>query len=112
MFGGSFSNPFNSPFSMQKIGRLRESANFISTEIDEEKFKDPYGPQFKSRLVDMDNNDYIASEAVNIRNWAAFHPENQYEITLAPISNKKYDSDEELKSALNKTGYKEEDVKK
>ena len=85
-------NPFKSPFSMQQVGRLKESG-FLSTEIDEEKFKDPYGGQFKSRLIDMDNNDYIASEAVNIRNWAAFHPENQFEITLMPVTNKKYDSE-------------------
>lgn len=102
-------NPFKSPYSMQKIGRLRESG-FLSTEINQEKFKDPYGGQFKERLIDMDNNDYIASEAVNIRNWAAFHPENQYEVTLMPITNKKYDSETEITKDLNEL-YSEDERK-
>src|SRR4029078_1926711 len=95
---------------MQQVGRLMESG-FLSTEIDEEKFKDPYGGQFKSRLIDMDNNDYIASEAVNIRNWAAFHPENQFEITLMPVTNKKYDSEDQITTDLNAI-YKEDERKK
>lgn len=83
--------------------------SFVSTEILAEKFKDPYGAEFKKLLYDMFANDYIAAEAVMIRNWSAFAPQSQG--TLMPMGDKVYESDEELQKDLDASGYDERDRK-
>ena len=82
---------------------LAESATttvqeYVSKEITEEKFKPIYGKEFKKLLWDMYLNDYIAGEAVNIKSWAGF--QNQSEISLLPIGNKVYESQQDLDAEL------------
>lgn len=80
---------------------LGESAlqSFVSTEIEEEKFKDLYGREFKKQLYDMFANDYIAQEGTIIKSWSGFA--NQLEGKLMPRINKDYESQEKLQGALN-----------
>lgn len=87
--------------------RLAESAyqtaalSYQSKELlNAEKFKDPYGVEFKRLLWDMYCNDYIAAEAVNIKNFAAHA--NQTQAKVMPIGRRVYESDEELQKALDK----------
>jgi hypothetical protein len=87
--------------------KLAESATqtavlgYASKELlNAEKFKDPYGVEFKRLLWDMYCNDYIAAEAVNIKNWAAHA--NQTQVKVMPIGRKVYESEEELNKALDK----------
>lgn len=68
--------------------------------LNAEKFKDPYGVEFKRLLWDMYCNDYIAAEAVNIKNWAAHA--NQTRPTLIPKGRRVYESTEDLNKALDK----------
>lgn len=109
---------YKSPFSMYDNGksivsppRLKENAQqleYISRELqNEEKFKDPYGTEFKKLLYDMYSNDYIAAGAVDIKVDTAFASPVQPE--LMPMGFKVYDSEEELQKALGKTGYTETD---
>lgn len=99
----------------QYKNQLAESAQsalqtFVSKEIEAEKFKDPYGPEFKKVLYDMFVNDYVSAEAVNIRCWAAYAP--QTEGQLMPMGERVYESNEELQTDLDKSGYKEKERKK
>ena len=87
--------------------KLAESATqtavlgYASKELlNAEKFKDPYGVEFKRLLWDMYCNDYIAAEAVNIKNWAAHA--NQTQAKVMPIGRRVYESEEELNKALDK----------
>lgn len=79
----------------------------VQSELDEEKFKEPYGPEFKKLLYDMYANDYIAATAVDIINWASFGCEVAPRVM--PIGNQVYESQEELDKALNKTDTSEDD---
>ncbi|WP_411753314.1 hypothetical protein [Serratia sp. (in: enterobacteria)] len=90
---------------------LGESAlqTFVSTEIEEEKFKDLYGREFKKQLYDMFANDYVAQEATLIRSWSGFA--NQIEGKLVPRIDKDYESEEALNSALDDV-MKEQERKK
>jgi hypothetical protein len=93
--------------------RLAESSTqtavlgFQSKELlNSEKFKDPYGVEFKRLLWDMYCNDYIAAEAVNIKNWAAHA--NQTQVKAMPVGRQVYESEEDLQKALDKTGMDED----
>lgn len=68
--------------------------------LNAEKFKDPYGVEFKRLLWDMYCNDYIAAEAVNIKNWAAHA--NQTRPILMPKGRRVYESQDDLNKALEK----------
>lgn len=82
---------------------------FASKEIIREKFKPIYGSEFKKLLWDMYINDYIAGEAVDIKSYAAYA--NQLQPTLMPIGNKDYESEDDLRTALDDTGYDEKERK-
>jgi hypothetical protein len=120
-----FANKFQSKLSMSAVApkkeevwhnKLAESAQrtalqeFVSKEIAAEKFKDPYGYEFKKLLYDMYANDYVSAEAVNIRVWAAFAP--QTEGTLMPMGDRVYQSDKGLQADLDATGYSEQERRK
>jgi len=113
-----------SPYSYWNVGQnttemyrnyLAESSlrsplsTFAQKEIVEEKFKPIYGSEFKKLLWDMYINDYIAGEAVDIKSYSAFA--NQLQPTLMPIGNKNYESEDELRTALDDTGYSEKERK-
>jgi hypothetical protein len=93
-----------------QVSNLAYDPEYISKEILATKFKPIYGPEFKKLLWDAYINDYILGEATNIRSWSAFA--NQTQISLMPISNKVYESQEELTTALDSTGYNENERKK
>lgn len=116
----TFAKNFKSKLAMWEIkpkwgesgfyrNKIAESAqrtalqSFVSKELDSEKFKDPYGQEFKKLLYDMHANDYVAAEGVNIRCWAAFAP--QSEGVLMPMGERVYQSDAELQTALDDTGH-------
>jgi len=87
----------------------RQSAVFkvqVERELDEEKFKDPYGVEFKKLLYDMYANDYIAATAVDIINWAAFSTE--IAPVVMPVGNQVYESEDALQKALDDTDVDEE----
>lgn len=93
--------------------KLAESAlepQFLSREVEMEKFKDLYGTEFKKMLYDAWANDYIIQEAYSIRSWSAFS--NQLEIKLMPMSEKVYESDAALNTALDDTGMNEKEREK
>jgi hypothetical protein len=98
-FGSPFvTNQYGRDFYQNKVaesGLQTAALAYQSKELlDSEKFKDPYGTEFKKLLYDMYANDYVAAEAVNIRNWSAFAPQTQ--VTCMPMNDRVYESEEEL----------------
>jgi hypothetical protein len=96
--------------SAKGISNLAFDTEFVSKEILATKFKPIYGPEFKKLLWDAYINDYILGEATNIRSWSAFA--NQTQISLMPMSNKVYESEEDLTEDLDATGYNEDERNK
>ena len=102
--------PKRKRFTDSTVGESAMTTQFLSKEVEMEKFKDLYGPEFKKMLYDAWTNDYLIQEAFSIRNWAAFSP--QLECKLMPLTDREYKSDDELTAALDDTGTNEAERKK
>lgn len=97
-------------FTEPRVGESAlQTSQFISKEVEMEKFKDLYGPEFKKMLYDAWTNDYVIQESFIIRAWAAFSP--QLEVKLMPMTDREYQSDAELTTALDDTGHNEKERK-